>query len=144
MQNCKFSAVFGETNVVSDAQNCFVSGYRNYVSGENNLVAGYCCSVSGKYNTVFGKYNTDKDLALCVGNGTDFAVNKRSNALELDWDGNLMIKGKITAANVQSDTDFSALNEAVQSAASAIEQLKAEIESMKQEIAELKGSAEPG
>ena len=50
-----------------------------------------------------GKYNEKgKDLALAVGNGTSDTA--RSNALELDWNGNLTLAGKINSSAVEIST----------------------------------------
>lgn len=54
-------------------------------------------------NTAIGKYNEKgKDLALAVGNGSSDTA--RSNALELDWQGNLNIAGKINSEAVEIAT----------------------------------------
>ena len=50
-----------------------------------------------------GKYNEKgKDLALAIGNGTSNTA--RSNALELDWNGNLTLAGKINSEAVEIST----------------------------------------
>ena len=89
-------AVFGHYNELKDSNpGALVAGEFNTASGEAVTVAGLYNEVSHSYNTVFGKFNIDKDLALCIGNGS--GEKKRSNALELDWDGNLHITGKLIA-----------------------------------------------
>lgn len=70
--------------------------------------------VSSPYNTVIGKYNemtrtgsgTDADpyvydagdYAFIIGKGQTSSA--RSNALTVDWNGNLEIAGNLTAANI--------------------------------------------
>ncbi|MCH5324191.1 MAG: hypothetical protein J1E39_03155, partial [Eubacterium sp.] len=92
------ATVMGWYNTLSDSSTgAFVTGEFNTTSGEAVTVAGAHNEVSHSNNTVFGKFNIDKDLALCIGNGTGAGDTPRSNALELDWDGNLHISGKLIA-----------------------------------------------
>lgn len=58
----------------------------------SNTIAGYSSQ------TVIGKYNKNQsDTAFEIGNGTSSA---RSNALTVDWDGNVEAAGEITGATV--------------------------------------------
>ncbi len=46
------------------------------------------------YQTIIGKYNDNKqNSAFEIGNGTGSASSNRSNAFEVDWDGNVNIAG---------------------------------------------------
>lgn len=73
--------------------------------------------VSSPYNTVIGKYNKATvsgsgttaspytysdvgDYAFIIGNGTADTTAGRSNALTVDWSGNLWVSGNLTAANI--------------------------------------------
>lgn len=102
-------------------------GYRTSASGANAVSLGYWNDASGnvsfamgeeviaqrKNNTVIGKFNikdtggsdntTNGDYAFIVGNGTGSSA--RSNALTLDWSGNLVASGDVTdgTGNVLSD-----------------------------------------
>ena len=72
-------------------------------SGTGAHAQNLCTVAECEYNTAMGKYNEKgKDLALAVGNGTSDTA--RSNALELDWQGNLNIAGKINSEAVEIAT----------------------------------------
>lgn len=64
------------------------TGIGSHAEGLNTIAAGEYQHVQGKYNI------EDTTLAFIVGNGT--SASKRSNALTLDWNGNLKISGTIT------------------------------------------------
>ena len=67
-------------------------GFDNEASGFASLAAGYCAKAIGKSQTALGKFNkADYDSAFLIGNGKD--GNNRSNALMVDWHGNLMTQG---------------------------------------------------
>ena len=84
-------------------------------SGYNSTATGYYTVASGDYNTVIGKYNKATvsgsgttadpyvysnvgDYAFIIGNGTANTTADRSNALTVDWSGNLKIAGGLTAS----------------------------------------------
>ena len=48
------------------------------------------------YQTVIGRYNANKNSAFIIGNGS--SDTERSNALTVDWDGNITGKS-LTSAN---------------------------------------------
>ena len=60
------------------------------------------CTIAGYTSqTTIGKYNDNQsDTALEIGNGT--ADNARSNALTVDWNGNVKAAGNITGINVNA------------------------------------------
>ena len=65
-------------------------------SGENSFAAGYNTTAASKNQFVQGKYNkldSDSKYAHIVGNGS--SNQARSNAYELDWNGNATFAGKI-------------------------------------------------
>lgn len=88
---------------------------------------GYCshaegvgCEAIGKYShaqnehsialsdsqTVLGKNNVEDangTYAVIVGNGTAPNVSARSNALTVDWSGNVVASGKVTGTNTVSE-----------------------------------------
>lgn len=103
----------GEGNIASGRASHAEGGYTR-ASGEYSHAEGTGTKASGdcshaqntgtvaQYdsNTAMGKYNEKgKDLALAVGNGT--SDRARSNALELDWNGNLTLAGKINSEAVE-------------------------------------------
>ncbi len=91
-----FDSVSGTYNTVSGNYS-HISGTENTVSKDGTFAAGQgLLKEKGETNTVFGKYNEDKNLALSVGGGT--SKLDRKNLLELDWNGNLKVSGKIDGA----------------------------------------------
>lgn len=73
--------------------NAFASGIRSIANGEASVAMNYYTSAQGDYQTVVGKYNEkDANCAFIVGNGAD--GENRSNALAVDWQGNLAIAGQ--------------------------------------------------
>ena len=101
----------GSGHTVS-AQQSHAEGYGHSVTGNYGHAEGSGCSVghmashaegigtkTGAQNQhVQGKYNVGKATTLFeIGNGT--ANNARSNALEVDASGNLLVAGDVTNAN---------------------------------------------
>ena len=94
----------GQGNIVDN------NVYRSHLEGYNCRATANCCHVQNtgtvaqyENNTSMGKYNKkSKNLALAVGNGTSDTA--RSNALELDWNGNLTLAGKINSEAVEIET----------------------------------------
>lgn len=91
----------------------------SYVTGNNAVALGYKTVATSAYNTVIGKYNKATvtgagttaspytytnvgDYALIIGNGTANTTSSRSNALTVDWSGNLVASGKVTTTGVTS------------------------------------------
>lgn len=75
-------------------------GYSTTASGNNSHAEGIGTYASGNYQHVSGKYNildNSSTYAVIVGNGT--ASNARSNALTLDWSGNLEAAGDVKNGN---------------------------------------------
>lgn len=85
----------------------FASGVDNDVNGEGATARGRSLKIQNKGGTdqtVIGHYNTPvEDKSFVIGNGT--ADDSRSNALEVDWDGNVLALGDVTDGdgNVLSD-----------------------------------------
>ena len=84
-----YSVASGEA---SHAENrgAVASGDYSHCEGKDTVAAGECQHVSGKYNIV----DNNDDYAEIIGNGT--ADNARSNARELDWNGNEYLAGDLT------------------------------------------------
>ena len=93
-------------------------GYASHSEGEGSNASGRCSHAQNLYTRAFGeaqtalgKYNVnDNTSAVIIGNGT--ANNARSNALTVDWSGNVNIasgaKYKINGTNL-SASDVGAL-----------------------------------
>ena len=80
------------------AYNSIVVGTYNTPQADNVYVFGTYLTTNGtdQYMTILGKYNsllTNGGYALVVGNGS--STSTRSNALALDWNGNLKIAGDL-------------------------------------------------
>ncbi len=73
-------------------------GYSTHAYGYGSHAGGVGTKARGKAQTVIGIYNEEKgdDYLFIVGCGT--GSSKRENALELDSEGNLTIKGKLNAS----------------------------------------------
>lgn len=70
-------------------------------SGSSSHAQNYNTIAASAYQTAMGKYNVEDNAdtyALIIGNGT--TVNARSNALTVDWSGNLWIAGGISVPSI--------------------------------------------
>ena len=96
----------GQTNTVGDgATAAHVEGMSNHALHSRSHVEGLGNKSSRADQHVSGKYNADNaKAAVIVGNGdadkpnADEGLKGRSNAYELDWDGNAMFAGKVTCS----------------------------------------------
>lgn len=71
-------------------------GVLTQAGGEASHAGGYYTEAASDYQTAIGKYNdNDPANAFEIGNGT--ADDARSNALAVDWSGNLSNAGAITS-----------------------------------------------
>ena len=73
-------------------------GFGGYASGEGSFSSGFNTRAESDYQTVIGKYNTpDSNNTYCfiIGNGRSSAPYT-SNALTVDWSGNLIARGGAT------------------------------------------------
>ena len=74
-------------------------GYGSEASGNFSHAGGEQTIAGYDHQTVIGKYNDNKSTDLFeIGNGT--SANARSNAFEVDEDGNVTAAGEVTASNV--------------------------------------------
>lgn len=85
----------------------FVFGPNTYSNEESagrySFAAGDHCSARGDCQAVFGRYNIQNPIssqAFIIGNGTD---SDRSNAVTVDWSGNVSISGQLAQS---SDKDL--------------------------------------
>lgn len=71
-------------------------GYETEASKGSHSEGCYTIA-SGDYQHVQGKYNIeDTTSAFIIGNGTGTSASARSNAMTVDWNGNVKIAGDIT------------------------------------------------
>lgn len=76
-------------------------GMETTASGSASHAQNRGTIAQGTNQTALGKYNVaDSTSALIIGNGT--ADNARSNALTVDWQGNVEAAGNVTAANIDA------------------------------------------
>lgn len=93
------------------ADNTFATGWSTRAEGTNSSALGLFTTAQGYSQTVIGQYNvlqgtngsyTSTDKAFIIGNGT--STSARSNALAVDWTGNVAASGAITATKVTVST----------------------------------------
>lgn len=76
---------------VSNGHYSHAEGAYTTSSGLYSHAQNYYTTASGEAQTVVGKYNkTDTSKAFIIGNGT--STSEKSNALEVDWEGNVLAK----------------------------------------------------
>ena len=87
-------------------------GYDTKAKGEVASAEGLRTIAAGQAQTVIGRYNTEDNasqFAFIIGNGTESnSKHIRSNALTVDWAGNLTIAGMIHLGNgtTLADKDY--------------------------------------
>lgn len=117
-----YSAAMGYGNTASGnhamslGKDSTAKGYASQTQGIGLVANGFAQHVSGAYNVADtggqgGDDNTKGQYVEIVGNGN--GINSRSNARTLDWSGNEVLAGTITAAGVNLNTAVSALQTAV-------------------------------
>ena len=86
------------TGCIASGSNSHAEGYYTMATGEYSHASGNH-TVAGREVFALGRYNKKaEDVALVVGNGWGTDSNEwRSDALVLDYSGNLHISGKLTA-----------------------------------------------
>lgn len=94
----------------NDYKNNIASGVFSHAEGSNTAAMGAYSHAGGEgtvaslsWQFATGKYNdyTDDTYAFMVGNGTSDAV--RSNAMTVDWNGNLKANGDIIGTDVNGN-----------------------------------------
>lgn len=85
--------------------------------GAFSFVAGESLKARRYAQTVVGAWNKEGNYIFAVGNGGGYETS-RSNAIEVDWDGNLEVAGEITfgGKKVLLDTPFKQMKVAQQTA----------------------------
>lgn len=134
--NASNGVAIGNSNKINEnAFSSICIGSRNHTFGNNSLAGGSACmtyghhsfaygqglQTKGAYTTLFGKWATINDevennaingigrIAFAIGNGsyddaTETAI--RSNALALDWEGNLELGGQTIGLKSPDGTKF--------------------------------------
>lgn len=84
-------------------------GYESVANGYYSHAQNYYTQSEGKAQTVIGRYNkldtgcannlSYGDYAFIIGNGNGTSDSARSNALTVDWDGNVSIAGTLTQSS---------------------------------------------
>ena len=83
----------GEENVASGTYS-HAEGHFSTASGKSSHSEGENTKANGDYQHVQGRYNVaDTTSAFIIGNGTDDST--RSNAMKVDWSGNLEVSGDL-------------------------------------------------
>lgn len=92
------SYVFG-TKCDAEGKNSFAEGYRTFAMADFSHAQGLGSIASEEGQTAIGKYGDpfNQHLAFLIGNGT--SNDLRSNALTVDWDGNIKSAGALTMEN---------------------------------------------
>lgn len=106
------------TNTVASEQAAHAEGLETTASGKYTHAGGYYTIAQRKSQTAIGEYNIADttgadgtvrgDYAVIIGNGT--ADNARSNALTVDWDGNVQMALDTTAASGTDHDLYAAIN----------------------------------
>ena len=105
-------------NTEASGEYSHAGGYHTEASGDCSYAGGYWTVADGDYVTAIGKYNRKytgiNDKAFVIGNGT--SDTNRSNALAVDWNGNLTLgtplsvenggTGAITAAEARENLEI--------------------------------------
>lgn len=80
----------------------YAFGTRAGDSGMYSFTAGESLEAAGENQTALGRYNvSDTTSAIILGNGTSDSA--RSNALTVDFSGNVSAEGRVTAAGLTSE-----------------------------------------
>ena len=90
-------------NTTASVTHAHAEGGATFAGGVNSHAQNTATKASSYSQTALGKYNVEDNAdtyAVIVGNGT--ADNARSNALTVDWSGNVEAAGTITASGHSS------------------------------------------
>ena len=92
------------TGCIASGSNSHAEGYNTIARGEHSHTSG-TYTVAGTWVFALGMYNkTTEDVALVVGNGWgNDSYEYRSDALTLDYSGNLKLAGNLTANSPRWD-----------------------------------------
>ena len=88
-------------------KNSHAEGYHSMANGLRSHAQNFETIASGLNQTALGRYNiedNDDTYSVIIGNGTN--DNNRSNALTVDWQGNVKTAGSVTENNGTRDIDL--------------------------------------
>ena len=91
------SEAIGNDNTINGVRSSSIGSY-NLVSSDNSVANGTNLLVSSDYSVVQGKFNVEDNsdqYLYILGNGS--STNSRSNALTIDFSGNAIYSGDVTA-----------------------------------------------
>lgn len=96
----------------AEGMSAIASGFHSHAEGSSTLASGYASHAQNNYTiagydnqTAIGRYNDNKSgNALEIGNGYRESIDVivRSNALEIDWNGNVHTNGDVNIATGKS------------------------------------------
>ena len=98
-------------STTASGRDSHTEGYCTTASGRDSHAEGYCTTAASGIQHVQGKFNVidDKDVyAFIIGNGGPPDI--RSNAIAIDWDGNIFCDGDETSLNAQIDANTKKLS----------------------------------
>lgn len=93
-----FATTFGMRDTGTVGKDSFAVGANCVASGDLSFAAGQSAVASGNRQMAIGRYNVaDATSAFIIGNG--FNDNARSNALTVDWSGDITAGGEVIDGN---------------------------------------------
>ena len=108
----EFSVAMGVGNTASSMNSVAIGG-GNKASGQYSVAMGQSNTANVDNQTVIGRYNAPDSTeegevqhAFIIGNGnsTESGATHLSNAMTVDWDGNLIMSGDVTATDTNKET----------------------------------------
>ena len=108
----EFSVAMGVGNTASSMNSVAIGG-GNKASGQYTVAMGQSNTANADNQTVIGRYNAPDSTeegevqhAFIIGNGnsTESGATHLSNAMTVDWDGNLIMSGDVTATDTNKET----------------------------------------
>ena len=101
-----FATTFGMRDTGTVGKDSFAVGANCVASGDLSFAAGQSAVASGNRQMAIGRYNAaDATSAFIIGNG--FNDNARSNALTVDWSGNITAGSVSIPVATTTDTTIS-------------------------------------
>ena len=93
-----------EDNVYAYGNGTFAMGTAVKTGGYNSIAMGYGIKATSNYQTAIGRWNVENNngtYAFIIGNGT--ADNARSNAMTVDWNGNIIANNLPSPGSTDGD-----------------------------------------
>lgn len=112
LTNLKFSYISKiENRGMYVPENTILVGTASKAKSSNSAIFGEGLKNTYDSQTVIGKYNLDVKGPLVVGNGQTFS--DRSNALDIDWEGNVNIGGSLVFnhSNINTNSKYMKLED---------------------------------